>query len=118
MAASALQLHKLIKRLLEKSAARGLNWEPSTTGSSFRTRIGDFVVQIEQPALRSFGQGAEPTLTVTRIDGGHVATTGGINSMLSQPVVLQPGTVKMLLELWEMVANRDNDIDQLLKELG
>lgn len=120
MAASAMQLHKLIKRLLDKSLSRNLSWEPAATGASFRTRIGDYVVQIQMDTPRALGTEPEPSLTVTKLDGGHVAATGsGINALLGHSItILQPGTQRLLNELWITVADRDDDIEQLIKQLG
>lgn len=120
MAASPMQLHKLIKRLVEKTTQRAISWEPSATGNSFRTRIGDYVVQIEMGMVRALGSQPEPGLTVTKLDGGHVANTGtGLNALFQgSTTAIQPGTQKMLDDLWNMIVNRDDDIDRLLHQLG
>lgn len=120
MASSPEQLHKLIKRLLEKTAARQVSWEPSATGNSFRARVGDFVVQIELSIFAPLGSVQEPTLTVTKLDGGRVAqTTSPGNVMVpSGMTVIQPATQNMLSQLWNTIANRDDEISRLIEQLG
>lgn len=121
MAANAMQLHKLITRLLRKTESKELTWEQNSTQNGYRTRIGDFAVTVEK-AVVSFGTTPiEPQMTVTRLDGGLVASTGPRNpfgNALSNAAGIQPGTNKLLKELWDLIANRDDDIDELLTLLG
>lgn len=121
MAANAGQLHKLIIRLLRKTQTKELTWERNSTQNGYRTRIGDFAVTVEKSATAFNPNSDEPQMTVTRLDGGIVAMTSTSNpfgGILSSAAGVQPGTSKLLRDLWDLIANRDDDIEELLNLLG
>ncbi|MEO7178480.1 MAG: hypothetical protein ABIW83_06530 [Allosphingosinicella sp.] len=122
MASNELQISKLVKRLVEKTLGGQMRWEPSPQRNTYQVRSGDFLIRLTGPSRGVVSD--DTVLTVMRLDGrvveavgsrlGNIAATlGGYHA-----VELSQATRAELERLYHMVADSNDEIDELLRAIG
>jgi hypothetical protein len=118
------QIDKIIDGLLARTEMGFLKWEDSVEIGKYRTRMGDYALEI----VGSTG-GLLPniSLTIQRLDGKLVEkintnavyqqpkTIGDVTSRASPQISIE--SRKKLETLFEILKNKNNDLDDLLKML-
>jgi hypothetical protein len=120
VASNELQISQLVQRLVEKTLAGQMRWEPSPQRNTYQVRFGDFLIRLTGPS-----QGLIPddvTLTVMRLDGRVVESVGSglttLGATLSGYTTVSGETRKQLARLYNMIAQGNDEIDELLRMIG
>lgn len=121
MASSELQISRLVERLVEKTLAAQMRWEPSPQRNTYQARFGDFLIRLTGPSSGLLTDGAQ--LTVVRLDGRVIESVGhpfsGASATISgQTTNVSEATRKELFRLYRMVDDRNDEIDELISMMG
>jgi hypothetical protein len=121
VASSELQISRLVERLVEKTLAAQMRWEPSPQRDTYQARLGDFLIRLTGPTSGLLMDSAQ--LTVMRLDGRVIESVGhpfsGAAAAISgQTTMISEATRKELVRLYHMVADRNDEIDELISMMG
>src|SRR4051812_49034609 len=108
---------QLIGRLLEKTRSAQIKWERAAERGKFQSRFGDFVLLLSGTQYGGLMPN-EATLNIQRLDGrpvGNLSTNPGAISIVSGTTTTSEITRSQLRELYGLVANSSDDLDELLR---
>jgi hypothetical protein len=122
VASSELQISRLVERLTEKTLAGQMRWEPSPQRDTYQVRFGDFLIRLTGPSKGLLPDDAQ--LTVMKLDGRVVEHVGSRLAAIGAQLSGHPGPVlgeaarTKLARLYHMVADSNDEIDELLRAIG
>jgi hypothetical protein len=119
---NSFQLSQLIGRLWERTQVGKVPWEQLSDQARFQTRQGDFLITVWGSLLPGFGVN-QASLEVKRLNGVVVAQTGtGAGNPFAMTFGSAQGITDLarqqLNQLLEYLADRNTDLDELLRTLG
>ena len=126
MGDNTLQIGQILDRLIRGSHNGTVNWSDGVAKDSYQTRFGNFLIVLSgngysPPSANMLATNVFGTmpirLEIKKLDGRSVATVGG-NQMAN---AFTPGYPQEVLSkvasLYNIVADRSEDLDELLKLL-
>lgn len=120
---SSMQVAQVIDRLLSRTKNGNQSWKNSAVGNKYQTRIGDFTVEVTGQTSSIFPPSAR--IKITKLNGIVVAEAGSsssgvvatISGRAGNPSYLDSHSQAKLNELYEILSNRSDDLDELLSLL-
>lgn len=120
MPSNEIQVARLIERLIEKTKAGTLAWQPSSQPNTYQSRFGDFVIRISGTSMGMLSSSEQ--LTVARLDGSVVERIGTGYATSATAIMelseIPPEVQKQLSRLYRMVADKNDDLEELIRMLG
>lgn len=132
MAIAETQLTELLNKLIDRTKSGTLGWSRSSASGKFQARSGDFVIYLEGDPNESIMANAisataanmgmqRTSMTIKKLDGKTVHEINQNINALSTMLGKSSASATLgskINELYSLIANRDDDIEDLLKSLG
>jgi hypothetical protein len=121
VATSTQQISHLIARLLQKTQAKTVRWSQTASPGKYQIRFGDFSITIS-PLTMAHGGQREVMLQVQKLSGEPVTSVSTQQNALGAVILgheaVDPLSASNLRQLYSMVADRNDDLDDLIKLIG
>ena len=120
MSSNSQQITKLIDRLFAKTSDGSMQWRP-VGPNSFEVRLGNFSISLRSSGRRNSLLGGTELL-VTKLDGKKVAsvsssTPSSVRFSFEEEQI--PDSYREKIDdLFDIINNRDADLDEIIKLLG
>lgn len=111
MANNYTQLAQIVKKLKDGTLNRSVIWEDSVLPNTYQARLGDFLITIAGNMFTNTTLGGMPKLEVKKLDGRTIADVG--RNPLGEHVPAD--LASDLSQLYSMLSDRSQDLDELLK---
>jgi hypothetical protein len=107
------QLAQIVKKLKDGTLVGSVIWEQGILPHHYQTRFGDFLITISGNMFSSISTlESMPSLEVKRLDGRTIAKVGRNISATDQ---IPPDLETELRQLYSMLSDRSQDLEELLK---
>jgi hypothetical protein len=114
VAISTEQLNLLVQRLYERTRVGAVKWDSTLGKNRYQTRFGDFVILLQADSI-PIESNMVITLDVKRLSGTFVTSiTTSAFTMVSRRTAISPDTQEALRNLFDLIDNKSDEIDELI----